>query len=48
MLETLTTIPPFHAYFNKINYRLVFQIKDGCQLELQTPGTMKLFGSTKR
>ena len=48
MLETLTTIPAFNAYFNKTNYRLLFQIKDGYQLELQTPGTMKLFGSTKR
>ena len=25
----------------------MFKIKDGHKLELQTPGTMKLFGSTK-
>ena len=25
----------------------MFKIKDGCKLELQTPETMKLFGSTK-
>ena len=45
--ETLTTIPPIHAYINKINSRLVFKIKDEYKLELQTPETMKLFGSTK-
>ena len=31
-----------------INNRLVFQIKDGYKLELPTPETMKLFGSTKK
>ena len=46
--ETLTTIPPIHVYINKINNRLVFKIKDGYKLELQTPETMKLFGSTKK
>ena len=25
-----------------------FKIKDGCKLELQTPETMELFGSTKK
>ena len=45
--ETLTTIPPIHAYINKINSRLVLKIKDEYKLELQTPETMKLFGSTK-
>ena len=33
---------------NRINNRLVFRIKDGHKLELQTPETMKLYGSTKR
>ena len=45
--ETLTTIPPIHIYINRINKRLVFKIKDGYRLELQTPETVKLFGSTK-
>ena len=47
MHETLTKIPPIHVYINRINNRLVFKIKDVCKLELQTPETMKLFGSTK-
>ena len=33
---------------NRINNRLVFRIKYGHKLELQTPETMKLYGSTKR
>ena len=45
--EPLTTIPPLHVYINRTNNRLVFKIKDGYKLELQTPETMKLFGSTK-
>ena len=45
--ETLTTIHPIHVYNNGINKRLVFKIEDGYKLELQTPKTMKLFGSTK-
>ena len=46
--ETLTTIPPIHVYVNRINSRLVFKIKDGYKLELQTSETMKLFGSTRK
>ena len=46
--ETLATIPHFHASTKRTNKRLVFQIKDGYQLELQMPETMKLFGSTKK
>ena len=46
--ETLTTIPPIHVCINKINNRLVFKIKDGYKLELQTRETMKLFGSIKK
>ena len=45
--ETLITIPPIHVYINRINNRLVFKIIDGYKLELQTPETIKLFGSTK-
>ena len=37
-----------HIYINRINNRLVFKIEDGCKLELQTPVTMKLFGSTHK
>ena len=46
--ETLLTILLTHLYINKINNRLVFKIKDGYKLELETPGTMKLLGSTKK
>ena len=45
--EKLTTIPPIHVYVNRIDNRLVFQIKYGYKLKLQMPETMKLFGSTK-
>ena len=45
--ETLLTILLTHLYINKINNRLVFKIKDGYKLQLQTPETMKLFSSTK-
>ena len=48
MSKTLTATPPIHVYINKINDRLVFKIKDGYKLELQTPETMKLLGSTKK
>ena len=37
--ETLTAIPPIHVYINRINNRLVFKIKDGYKLGLQTPET---------
>ena len=40
--ETLTTIPIIYVYINRINNRLMFKIKDGYKLELQTPETMKL------
>ena len=32
---------------DRINNSLVFKMKDGYKLELQTPEIMKLFGSTK-
>ena len=47
-IETLTTIPFIHVYINGINNRIVLKIKDEYKLELQTPGTMKLFGRTKK
>ena len=45
--ETLITIPPLYVYIHRINNRLIFKTKDANKLELQTPGTIKLFGSTK-
>ena len=45
--ETLTAIPPIHVYINSINNKFVFKVKDGYKRELQTPETMKLFGSPK-
>ena len=45
--ETLTTIHPIHDCINRINNRIMFKIKDGYKIELQTPDTMKLSGSTK-
>ena len=46
--EKLIKIPTIHVYVNRINNRLVFKIKDGYKLELQTTETMKLFGCTKK
>ena len=45
--SALTKISPIHIYINRINNRLVFFKKDGYQLELETPETIKLFGSTE-
>ena len=46
--ETLTDNPPIKIYSNKIKNRIVFKIKNGYKLELLTPETMKLLGSTKK
>ena len=35
-------------YSNKIKNRIIFKIKNGYKLELLTPETMKLLGSTKK
>ena len=43
---TLTENPP--VYQNKVKNRIVFKIKTGYKLELLTPETMKLLGSTKK
>ena len=45
--ETLLTIPPIHVYIDRTNNILVFKLKDGYKPELQSPETMKLFGSAK-
>ena len=45
--ETLTENPSIQIYPNKIKNRIIFKIKNGYKLELLTPETMKLLGSTK-
>ena len=40
--------PPIPIYPNKIKNRIVFKIKTPYKLELLTPETMKLLGSTKK
>ena len=42
-----TNKPSVQIYVNKIENRITFNIKDGYSLELLTPETMKLLGSTK-
>ena len=39
--------PSIRKYVNKIENRIAFKIKNGYYLELLTPETMKLLGSTK-
>ena len=39
--------PSIRIYVNKIENRITFKIKNGYYLELLTPETMKLLGSTK-
>ena len=46
--ETLTENPPVQIYVNKIKNRIVSKIKTGQKLELLTPETIKLLGSTKK
>ena len=46
--ETFTETPPVQIYPNKIKNKIVFKIKTGYKLELLTPETMKLLGSTKK
>ena len=45
--EPLYRNTPIYIYINRTNNRLVFKIKDIHKLELQTPETMKIFGSTE-
>ena len=42
-----TDQPSVQIYVNKIENRVTFKIKDGYSLELLTPETIKLLGSTK-
>ena len=46
--ETLAKNPPVQIYPNKLKNRTVFKIKTGYKLELLTPETVKLLGSTKK
>ena len=46
--ETLTANPSIKIYSKKIKTRIFFKIKNGYKLELLTPETMKLIGSTKK
>ena len=46
--ETLTENLPTKIYPNKIKSIIVFKIKTGYKLELLTPETMRLLGSTKK
>ena len=46
--EALPTNPLFQIYIKRINKKLVLKIKDWYKVELQTPETMKLFGSTQK
>ena len=39
--------PSIQIYLNKIENRITFKIRNGYSLELLTPETMKLVGSTK-
>ena len=46
--ETLTDNPSLKIYSNKIKNRIAFKIKNDYKLELLTPETMKLLGSTRK
>ena len=46
--ETLTENLPIQIYPNKIKNMIVLKIKTGYKLELLTPETMRLLGSTKK
>ena len=45
--EKLTKFSPIYVYINRINNKLVFKIKDGYRLKLQTSETMKLLWQHK-
>ena len=45
--ETVTNNPSIRIYINKIENRITFKMKTRCYLEIRTPETMKLLGSTK-
>ena len=45
--DTLAENPPIQIYPNKMKNRIVFKVKTGYKLELLSPETTKLLGSTK-
>ena len=45
--ETVTNNPSIIIYVNKLENRITFKIKTGFYVELLTPETMILLGSTK-
>ena len=45
--ESLTENPPVQIYPNKIKNRIVLKINAGYKIDLLTPETMRLLGSTK-
>ena len=46
--ETLTENPPVQICVNRIKNTIFLKIKTGYKLELLTPETMKLLGSTEK
>ena len=46
--ETLTENPSIQIYPNKIKNRIIFKIKTSYKLELLSPETIELSGSTKK
>ena len=44
--EILTNTPPMRVYVNDKENRIILKIKRGYYLQLLTPETMKLLGST--
>ena len=46
--ETIADDPPLQIYTNEIKSSIVFKRKTGGKLELSSPKTMKLLGSTKK
>ena len=48
MLFLIANNPPVQIYVNKSKNRTVFKTKTGYKLELLSPKTMKLLGSTKK
>ena len=44
----MTDNPPIRIYVNKIQNRIKYKIKTGYHLQILTPETMKLLGSTIR
>ena len=45
--ETVADNPSIMIHINEIENIIMFKVKTGCYLELSTPETMKLLGSTK-